>query len=160
MNQHAREDGFSLIEVMVAMVISGIALMGAMGAVQISSRHVQDGITAGRALTLAQTRLEAKRSVRWESLLEDDLDHDGIPDVFMKDDGQGNDVLAGDGIFTASSDRDGIKLVWTVEADRPGPLSVAGSVAILAVASYTGPRGLRDVRIGTLRANPMFVGAR
>jgi prepilin-type N-terminal cleavage/methylation domain-containing protein len=152
------QGGFSLVEVMVAMVISGVALIGAMGAIHLSSRQLQDGVAADRALAMVQARLEAKRSIRWELMLEDDLDHDGIPDVFMKDDGQGSDVSAGDGIYSAWSERDGIRLVWTVEADRSGPLSAAGSAAIVATASYMGPRGAREVRMGTVRANPSFVG--
>jgi prepilin-type N-terminal cleavage/methylation domain-containing protein len=152
--------GFSLVEVMVAMVISGIALVGAMGAVHLASRHAQQGGTADRALTMVQARLEAKRSVRWDSMLEDDLDHDGIPDVFMKDDGQGSDAAAGDGIYSAAADRDGIRLVWTVEPDRRGPLNAAGAVVIFATASYMGSGGWHDVPMGTVRANPTYVGAR
>lgn len=160
MMRNRLEDGFSLVEVMVAMVISGTALVGAMGAVHLSARSLQEGMLAQRALEQAQARVEAKRSVRWASLLEDDLDHDGAPDVWMTDDGQGSDVTAGDGVYTGVSGRDGIGLVWTVEADHPGPLSAAGSVAIVAVASFRGSRGMREVRVGTVRANPVFVGAR
>lgn len=154
------QEGFSLVEVMVAMVISGVALVGALGAVHQSSRHVQEGIAADRALTMVQGRLEAKRSVRWESLLEDDLDQDGVPDLLMKDDGQGTDVMAGDGIYSAGWDHNGIRLVWTLEADHPGSLSTVGSVTIVAVGMYAGPRGPREVRMGTVRANPTFVGTR
>lgn len=144
----------------MAMVISGIALMGVMGAVEMSSRHVQQGSLSSRALELAQARLEAKRSVRWQSLLEDDLNHDGIPEVIMKDDGQGHDTMADDGVYTAMQERDGVTVIWTVEADRPGPLSAVGIVAIRAVASYVGPGGQKQVRVATLRANPAFVGQR
>lgn len=160
MSRRSHNEGFSLIEVMMAMVISGIALMGAMGAVEMSSRHVQQGGLSSRALELAQARLEAKRSVRWQSLLEDDLNHDGIPEVIMKDDGQGHDTMADDGVYTAMQERDGVTVIWTVEADRPGPLSAVGIVAIRAVASYVGPGGQKQVRVATLRANPAFVGQR
>ena len=86
-----KNDGFSLIEVMVAMMISGIALMGTLGALEISSRHVQQGGLSSKALELAQARLEVKRSVGWQSLLEDDLDRDGVSETLMADDGQGYD---------------------------------------------------------------------
>ncbi len=153
--------GFSLVEVMVAMMISGIALMGTLGAVEISSRHAQLGGLSTKALELAQGRLEAKRSVRWQSLLEDDLDHDGIPETFMVDDGVGSDRAAGDGIYTAMYERDGVSVVWTIEGDGPGPLSAAGMVTIRAVASYPGLGGhKRDVQVATLRTNPNFVGQR
>ncbi len=75
--------------------------MGTLGAVEVSSRHVQQGGLNSKAIELAQARLEAKRSVRWQSLLEDDLDRDGIPETLMADDGQGSDITAGDGIYTA-----------------------------------------------------------
>jgi prepilin-type N-terminal cleavage/methylation domain-containing protein len=160
MSRRSHDDGFSLIEVMVAMMISGIALMGTIGAVEMSARHVKQGSLSSRALELAQARLEVKRSVRWQSLLEDDLDHDGIPEVIMKDDGQGPDMMAGDGIYTAMQERDGVTVVWTVETDRPGPLTAVGMVVIRAVASYVGPGGQKEVRMATLRANPSFVGQR
>ena len=152
-------NGFSLVEVMVAMMISGIALMGTLGAVEISSRHARLGNISTKALELAQARLEVKRSIRWQSLLEDDLDHDGISETFMADNGEGGDRVAGDGIYTAMYERDGVTVVWTVEGHGPGPLSVAGTVTIRAVASYPGlGEQKREVQVATLRANPTFVG--
>jgi prepilin-type N-terminal cleavage/methylation domain-containing protein len=160
MSRRSRSEGFSLIEVMVAMVISGIALMGTMGAVEMASGHIQQGRLSSRAVELAQARLEVKRSVRWQCLLEDDLDRDGVPEVIMKDDGEGLDAVAGDGIYTAMQERDGVTMVWNVEADRPGPLSAVSMVAIRAAAFYLGPRGQKEVHMATLRANPAFVGQR
>jgi prepilin-type N-terminal cleavage/methylation domain-containing protein len=64
MKMHTEDNGFSLIEVMIAMVISGIAFMGAIGAVQISSGYARQGALTTRALELAQSRLEIKQSVR------------------------------------------------------------------------------------------------
>ena len=161
MNHVVKNEGFSLIEVMVAMVIAGIALLGTMGAVHLSSRHVQQGGLSSQALEMAQSRLEVKRTVRWESLLEDDLDHDGHPETFMKDDGQGPDQVAGDGIYSAMHERDGVTVVWTIEPDRAGALSTAGLVTLKAMASYPGLHGQRkEVRVVSIRANPTFVGAR
>ncbi|MBH0188709.1 MAG: prepilin-type N-terminal cleavage/methylation domain-containing protein [Nitrospira sp.] len=138
MRGHAQDEGFSLIEVMIAMVISGIAFIGAIGAVQISSGYSRQGALDSRALELAQARLEVKQSVQWPYLLEDDLDEDGIPETMMKDDGQNPDAMADDGIYTAMLERNGITVVWSVEADRPGPLGSVGMVAIRAVSSYAG----------------------
>jgi prepilin-type N-terminal cleavage/methylation domain-containing protein len=161
MRRVLKNNGFSLVEVMVAMMISGIALMGTLGAVEISSRHAKLGSISTKALELAQGRLEVKRSVRWQSLLEDDLDHDGSSETFMADNGEGSDVAAGDGIYTASYERDGVTVVWTIEGDGPGPLSAAGMVTIRAVASYPGlGEHKREVQVATLRANPNFVGQR
>ncbi len=154
-----KNDGFSLIEVMVAMVISGVALMGTLGAVEISSRHVQQGSLNSKATELVQARLEAKRSVRWQSLLEDDLDRDGVPETLMVDNGQGYDVTAGDGIYTAIHEHEGVTVVWMIETRRPGPLSSTAMVMIRAMASYVGLNGVkRDVQMATIRANPNFVG--
>ena len=156
-----KNDGFSLIEVMVAMVIAGVALMGTLGAVEMSTRHVQQGGLHSKAIELAQARLEAKRSVRWQSLLDDDLDHDGIPETLMADDGQDYDITTGDGIYTAGYEHDGVTVVWTIEAERPGPLRSAGIVRIRAVASYSGLNGhKREVQVATIRTNPNFVGQR
>lgn len=161
MSRTMKNDGFSLIEVMVAMVISGVALMGTLTAVEVSSRHVRQGALTSKAIELAQARLEAKRSVRWQSLLEDDLDHDGTPETFMADDGQGSDTTAGDGIYTARYERDGVAVVWMIETERPGPLSSAAMVTIRSVASYAGLNGhKREVQVATIRANPNFVGQR
>ncbi|OQW33770.1 MAG: hypothetical protein A4E19_02670 [Nitrospira sp. SG-bin1] len=154
-------DGFSLIEVMVAMVITGIALMGALGAVEMSSRHIQQGGLNSKAAEFAQARLEAKRSIHWRSLLEEDHDRNGVPETFMTDDGQGADGTAGDGIYTAMSEHDGVTVVWTIEADPPGPVHSAAMVMIRAIASYPGYNGHRkEVQLATIRANPNFVGPR
>jgi prepilin-type N-terminal cleavage/methylation domain-containing protein len=160
MRGYALDNGFSLIEVVIAMVISGIAFMGAIGAVQISSGQIRQGALNSRALELAQARLEVKHSVRWPYLLEDDLDSDGIPETMMKDDGLHPDNMADDGIYTAMLERNGITVVWSVETDRPGPLASVGMVAIRAVSSYVGQGGQKEVLVATLRANPAFVGQR
>lgn len=152
--------GFSLVEAMVAMSISAIVVLGGMAALEVSARLVQQGSLKTRALALAQGRLEAKRSVRWEALLQDDVDHDGRTDVMMADDGQGADVSAGDGIYSAQWEHDGVTLKWMVALDRPGPLSMAGWVTIRAAASYPSLGGVRVVEVGTVRANPTFTGAR
>lgn len=160
MKGQAEDNGFSFIEVMIAMVISGVAFMGAIGAVQISSGHTRQGALNSRALELAQARLEVKQSVRWPHLLEDDLDGDGIPETMMKDDGQNPDSMADDGIYTAMLERNGITVRWSIETDRAGPLESVGMVAIRAVSSYAGQGGQKEVLVATLRANPAFVGQR
>ncbi|MCC6140046.1 MAG: hypothetical protein IT389_05440 [Nitrospira sp.] len=145
---------------MVAMSISMVVVMGGMAALEVSAKLVQQGTIKTRALALAQGRLEAKRSVRWEALLQDDLDHDGRTDVLMADDGQGADVSAGDGIYSAQWEHDGVTLKWMVAMDRLGPLNTAGLVTIRAAASYPAFGGVRVVEVGTVRANPAFTGAR
>lgn len=158
MNHCDNDTGFTLLEVMAATLISGVALMGMMGVMEISTRQVQQGGASTHALSLAQARLEAKRAVRWEDLLEDDLDHDGVAEISMKDDGQAGDVRAGDGIYTAMQEQANVTLVWTVEGDRQAPLKSIALVAIRATATYAGSRGPQEIHVATLRANPAFVG--
>lgn len=155
------QKGFSLIEVMIAMVILSIGLLGAMTTFEWADRGIREGITRTRALALAESKLEVKRAVAWNLLLTEDLDSDGLPDATMRDDGVEPDEIAGDRVYTASSDHQGIHLVWTVATHHPGPLAYVGSVAIHVRADYPSASGQRrEVRLGTVRANPRFVGLR
>ncbi|MEO5864374.1 MAG: choice-of-anchor X domain-containing protein [Nitrospiraceae bacterium] len=154
------EGGASFAEVLVAMTLTLIGLVGAMGAIQATERIVRTGTLATRALAMAESRIEVKRSVRWDRLLLDDLNHDGVTDLVMHDDGVGGDVLAGDGVYSGRWDQDGVQLIWTVTPSHSGSLSASGHVQIEARAVYAAGESQREVRVGTLRANPMFVGSR
>lgn len=152
------ENGASFAEVFVAMALTLIGLAGAMGAFQAAERSLRTGMLATRALAMAESRIEAKRSARWDRLLLDDLNHDGIPDVVMRDDGSDGDVLAGDGVYSGRWDQDGVLLIWTVTPSRSDSLSASGHVVLEARAVYAAGESQREVRVGTLRANPVFVG--
>ena len=154
------EGGASFAEVLVAMALTMIGLAGAMGAFQAAERSIRIGTLATRALAMAESRIEAKRSVRWDRLLLDDLNHDGASDLVMHDDGVAGDVLAGDGVYSGSLEHDGVRLIWTVTPSRTGSLSDSGHVLIEARAIYAAGESQREVRVGTLRANPLFVGGR
>jgi len=154
------EGGASIAEVLVAMTLTMIGLVGAMGAFQAAERSLQTGTLATRALAMAESRIEAKRSARWDRLLLDDLNHDGVPDLVMRDDGTGGDVLAGDGVYSGSWSQDGVQLIWMVTPSRAGSLSASGHALIEARAVYAVGEGQREIRVGTLRANPLFVGSR
>ena len=154
------EGGASFAEVLVAMTLTLIGLVGAMGAFQAAERSIRVGTLATRALAMAESRIEAKRSMRWDRLLLDDLNHDGVSDLVMHDDGAAGDALAGDGVYSGSWDQDGVRLIWTVTPSRTGSLSDSGHVLIEARAIYAAGESQREVRVGTLRANPLFVGGR
>jgi len=154
------EDGASFAEVLVAMTLTLIGLVGAMGAFQAAERSLRIGTLATQALALAESRIEAKRAVRWERLLLDDLNHDGVVDLVMHDDGMGGDVEASDGIYSGSWDHDGVHLIWTLTPSRSDSLSASGHVLIEARAIYAVGESQREVRVGILRANPVFVGIR
>jgi hypothetical protein len=61
-------------------------------------------------------------------------------------------------VYSGSWDQDGVHLIWTVTPSHSGSLSASGHVLIDARAEYLAAEGQREVRIGTLRANPVFVG--
>lgn len=153
------EDGASFTEVLVATVLTLIGLVGAMDVFQVAERSLRTDLLATRALAMAESRIEAKRSARWDRLLLDDLNYDGVQDLAMRDDGAGGDVLAGDGVYSGSWDQDGIHLIWTVAPNRFGSLSASGHVLIEARAVYAARESQREVRVGILRANPAFVGS-
>ncbi|TKB73452.1 MAG: prepilin-type N-terminal cleavage/methylation domain-containing protein [Nitrospira sp.] len=155
------EEGFSLIEVMVAMVILAFGLLGAMALFQIADHGLRDGGQGLRALALVQSRLEAKRAAPWNQLLLDDVNADGIVDVTMRDDGTQGDLQGGDGAYTATVEQAGIALLWTVRADRAGSLDRVGAVVVEARATYLLPSGRRrTLFLATIRANPNYVGER
>lgn len=156
-----QQAGFSLIEVMMAMVVLAFGILGVMAAFRWSDYGVRQGATGTRALALAESRIEAKRAAPWAALLTDDIDGDGQPEIAMRDDGQFPDQQAGDGRYTAATEHDGIVLRWTVQPDRAGPVRTWGSVSITATARYrVGQDQWRDITVGTLRANPRYVGVR
>ena len=152
------EKGATFSEVMVAMALMAIGIMGAMGAYEAAEKRLGRDALAARALAMAESRIEAKRAVPWEQLLLDDLDHDGVPEVTMHDDGDGADRTAGDGTYSAMLQKDGVTVQWTVTSHRPGSLSNAGAVVIEAYSRYQSETGERDVHLATLRANPGFIG--
>ena len=154
------ERGVSFAEVLVAMALTMTGLAGAMGAFQAAERSVRTGTLATRALTMAESRIEAKRAARWDRLLMDDLNHDGVMDLVMRDDGAGGDVMAGDGVYSGGWNQDGVQLIWMVTPSRFGSLSASGYVLIEARAVYVVDDNQREVRVSTLRANPVFVGSR
>ncbi len=153
-----RERGATLSEVMIAMVLTSLGVTGAMGAFAAADKSLARDALAARALAMAESRVEAKRAVPWNQLLSDDLDHDGLPDVTMRDDGAGGDRTASDGIYSAMLEQHGLKVVWTVQPRGTGPLAGAGSVIIEARGFYHSAAGDREIRLATLRANSAFAG--
>jgi prepilin-type N-terminal cleavage/methylation domain-containing protein len=156
--------GFSLIEVMVATVVLAFGILGVMSAFQWSDHGLRHGAAGARALALVESRLEAKRAAPWPALLTDDLDGDGRAEITMQDDGRPPDEQAGDGLYTAAVEQEGIELRWIVQPDRPdriNPVQAWGSAVITARARYrAGKDQWREVTAGTLRANPRYLGTR
>ena len=85
--------GATFSEVIVAMALTSVGVIGAMGAFEAAAKSLGRDALAARALSMAESRLEAKRAAPWGQLLGDDLDHDGVMDVPMHDDGAGGDRI-------------------------------------------------------------------
>lgn len=153
-----RDAGVTLSEVMVAMVLTSLGVTGAMGAFAAANKGLAHDALAARALAMAESRVEAKRSVPWNQLLSDDLDHDGVTDVIMRDDGTGGDRTASDGIYSAMLEQHGVRVVWTVAPRGLEPLGSAAVVIIEARSFFGSGAGERVVHLATLRANSAFSG--
>jgi len=153
------DSGFTLVESMVALVVLSIGVIGTIEMFQWAERGLQRGSLTTTALALAESRLEAKRSLSWEKLLLDDLDQDGTLEAAMHDDGLQDDAMNGDGIFTASLIRPDIRLVWTVEFNRRGSVAASSLATIEARAIFRTLGGQeQEIRLRTIRANPHYVG--
>lgn len=152
------EQGFSLIEVMVAMVILAFSVIGVTAMFQRSNEGLLHGAKGAQALAMAEARVETKRVVPWDALFVDDLDADGLPELRMRDDGMQGDAMAGDGIYSGLSEQDGIRLVWTIQPMQSGPLPSVGMVLIKARATYQIGGRSETIETGTLRVNPAYAG--
>jgi prepilin-type N-terminal cleavage/methylation domain-containing protein len=151
--------GFTLVEVMIAVAVLSIGLLGGVSTLHWTDRSLHRSFTASRVLSVVEARLEAKRAGLWEQLLNDDLDNDGIAEIVMQDNGARADLSAGDGLYTGEAEVDGIQLIWTVEPNRAGPLASAGLAWIEVRARYeANPGQWREIRLRTIRANPRYIG--
>ncbi|HSA64015.1 MAG TPA: choice-of-anchor X domain-containing protein [Nitrospira sp.] len=155
---HDRDAGATFSEVLVAMALTSMGVLGAMGAFLAADNSLGRDALATRALAMAESRLEAKRAASWNQLLLDDLDHDGLSDLTMHDDGTGGDRTAGDGIYSAIWEQQGVTVIWTVAFSHAGSLGSSGAVVIESRSVYHASTGEREVRLATLRANPAFIG--
>jgi hypothetical protein len=140
------------------MVILAFSVLGVTAMFQWSNEGLVDGAKGTQALAMAEGRVEVKRSGPWEALLTDDLDADGVAEFRMRDDGTQGDALADDGIYSGLSERDGIRLMWTIQPTHSGPLESAEMVLIKALATYQIGGRSRSIETGTLRVNPAYVG--
>ena len=74
--RQAEDTGFSLIEVLVAMLILAPAAIGAAGLVTIAARAVRDARMESTAVVLASQKLEQLRTLEWNA---DDSGSGGSP---------------------------------------------------------------------------------
>ena len=150
--------GATFSEVLVAMALTSVGLVATMGALQAAYQQFGRGVLATRAMEMADSKLEAKRAVRWDQLLTEDFDQNGLPESLMHDDGTAGDRVAGDGIYSASYEQNGVTLIWTVAPNQGGNLALSGHVLLEARASYRAHDGDHELRAVTLRANAVLAG--
>ena len=150
--------GATFSEVMVAMVLSSVGILGVMGAFEAANKSLEQDTLAARALAMAESRIEAKRALPWGLLLVDDLDHAGVPELTMHDDGTGGDRMAGDGVYSAMLQQQGVTVIWTVRFNHPESHGDSGAAIIEARGVYRTSSGDHEVHLATVRANPTFSG--
>ncbi|MFO0775484.1 MAG: prepilin-type N-terminal cleavage/methylation domain-containing protein [Nitrospiraceae bacterium] len=128
-----REEGFTLIEVMVATVIAGVGVMAGYGMVEWADHGRVYGAQGTRALSLATSELERVRAEPWDTLLR--------------------------GPRVTEEDVDEIHMVRSLEPSNPHQPMRSGHVYIHVSADYRSIGQVqRSIDIGTVRANPVFVG--
>ncbi len=69
MNYYLKSKGFSLIEILIALVILSIALLGLAGLTAQNTRNNSFGGRMTEAATFAQDKLEEFRAIGWEKIL-------------------------------------------------------------------------------------------
>ena len=70
MNQRKREEGFTLVEVLITLVILGVSLLAIAGLTATSISNNSYGGSMTEAVTFAQDKLEELRAARWDSIVD------------------------------------------------------------------------------------------
>jgi hypothetical protein len=105
----------SLLEVLLAMVIFAVGLLGVLGMFSLSEEGIESGHKTTLAVGLAQEKMEEKWGATFSRLLWDDLDGDGLPETMMSDDGLHGDEAAGDGTYSNEDEGEsGVLRRWSV----------------------------------------------
>jgi len=65
-----KSDGFSLIEILIAMVILSISLLALAGLMVTTTKNTSFGSHMTEATTFAQDKLEELRAIRWQNIPE------------------------------------------------------------------------------------------
>ena len=122
------ENGVSLVEPLVAMVVISFSLLGSVGMFAAAQEGISGSAKSMEAIALAESKMERLRALPYSSLLS------------------GNQTV------------DGIVLTWTVLPDQPHLAnSRAAMITVTAEWSGRGGQ-LRKVRLVMRKANPIFSG--
>lgn len=135
------QSGFSLIEVLIALVVLMVGCAGVIGMFVVADRALGRATRVDDALVLVRSVMEWKRALPYERLEEDDLDGDGRVD--------GRSLGGADevGLFHRE---------WHVWRDRPG----LGLSTVSVRISWEDERGrMRQLNAATVRADVRAGGA-
>ena len=143
------EQGSSLVEAFVAMSILSIVLAGCLGLFTMAD----DGLAAGAKslvmTALAESRIEALRTLPYPSLVAPVFTGDGEALTIEETAG---------GQFLGRQTIQGIMMTYTVRPDNPVLIRSRASTITVA-ADWADSRGRhRMVRFGLRRANPVYSG--
>ena len=166
--------GFTLLELMIALVILAIGLMGVSGMILTSVRGNAFGSRMMQATALAQDKIEEMQNSRYKSLYADcrmagfpitcpnppgtmPLDADGLVQVSANDSGANGDEISGDGVWTYQYDNAtgpeplpaGMTLIWGVKRNYPQPRLVW----IMAAAQWKEKLKTHEVRVESIIGN-------
>src|SRR5207245_10367337 len=72
------ERGMFMVEPLVAMVVLSVSLLGSVSMLSSAQDRIAGGARKLEAMALAESRLERLRAVHYQSLLQADLDGDGL----------------------------------------------------------------------------------
>ena len=86
---HNHQKGISILEVVFALVIFSISLMGVLEMFSLGEKGGSFGDRTSLAVSLAQDKMEEKWMASWDLILWDDLDGDGQAETKMKTTGPG-----------------------------------------------------------------------
>ena len=123
------ENGVSLVEPLVAMVVISFSLLGSVGMFAAAQEGLSGSAKSMEAIALAESKMERLRALPYSSLLS------------------GNQTV------------DGIVLTWTVLPDQPKPADSRSSMITVTAEWFVGKGQPRKVRLVMRRANPIFSGA-
>lgn len=76
MKNYLKSNGFTLIEVLIALVILAISLLALAGLMTTTTKNNSTGGRITEAATLAQDKLEELRALPWDSIPVDEADSD------------------------------------------------------------------------------------
>jgi hypothetical protein len=144
------ERGCSLAEVLTAMSVLTTIMMGSLALLMHTQKSLASGGQGLQVTGLAETRIEAFRTLPYATLLTPDFDGDGVADLVLIDHGNGE--------FTGQQTVHDIKLLCTVIPDGPDP-SGSPATTVRVKADWFDRQGQpKTLTYAFRRANPVYSG--